>query len=340
MENFKTVILQHHKYVDMTNFKYLISLFVCFFILITLLAQTDDYMVHTIKANENLSLLAKQFHTTVGDIMRLNGMNDKSILKIGQKIKIPIKNTVTEKEKPVTPVAVPATTTAITHTVVKGESLYGIGKQYHVTQEQLKQWNNLKDANVKIGQLLVVGISAVAPVVKPEERTYMPARPGTDTATKKVVLNESVVTPVLTTPVVKPEEKTYMPARPANDTATKMGYTTEMPVIVKDEPSNNKIKNVGYFENQYSKGAQEIKGDAATFKSSSGWSDRKYYILMNNIDAGTIVKITVNNKFVYAKVLGALPEIKEDNGLLLRLSNAAASELGVTESKFMVIVNY
>ena len=60
-------------------------------------AQTDDYIVHAIKKGETLSMLAKKYHTTVGDIMRLNSMNTKSILKIGEKVKIPIKNTTATK---------------------------------------------------------------------------------------------------------------------------------------------------------------------------------------------------------------------------------------------------
>jgi len=43
---------------------------------------------------------------------------------------------------------------------------------------------------------------------------------------------------------------------------------------------------------------------------------------------------------VYAKVLGPLPDVKEDYGLLLRISNAAATVLGVPDSKFSVKINY
>ncbi len=35
-----------------------------------------------------------------------------------------------------------------------------------------------------------------------------------------------------------------------------------------------------------------------------------------------------------------MPEMKENNGLLLRISNAAASYLGIVDSKFPVEINY
>ena len=68
--------------------------------------------------------------------------------------------------------------------------------------------------------------------------------------------------------------------------------------------------------------------------------DKKYYILINNIPEGTVVKIESNQKVVYAKVLGALPNIKEDDGLLLRISNAAAAVLGMADKRFPVTVQY
>ena len=42
------------------------------------------------------------------------------------------------------------------HEVQPKESLYAISKKYGVTIEQLKEWNNLKDNNLKIGQQLTI----------------------------------------------------------------------------------------------------------------------------------------------------------------------------------------
>ena len=63
---------------------------------------------------------------------------------------------------------------------------------------------------------------------------------------------------------------------------------------------------------------------------------------MNNISVGTIVKVSdsYTGKSVYAKVLGTLPDMKESVGLAIRISNAAASELGEGEGRFNVSVSY
>ena len=56
----------------------------------------------------------------------------------------------------------------------------------------------------------------------------------------------------------------------------------------------------------------------------------------------TIVKIGLpsTDKTVFVKVLGPLPDMKESVGLTVRISNAAASELGEPEGRFNVEAKY
>jgi hypothetical protein len=100
--------------------------------------------------------------------------------------------------------------------------------------------------------------------------------------------------------------------------------------------------NGGYFRNDFTDGGKSANGPAGIFKSTSGWQDGKYYALMNNVPVGTIVKINVpsTGKSIYAKILGQLPDMKESAGLTVRISNAAASELGEAEGKFTVEMRY
>lgn len=44
-----------------------------------------------------------------------------------------------------------------THTVAKGETLYGISKEYGVSVQNLKDWNQLEDNIIHVGQKLIVG---------------------------------------------------------------------------------------------------------------------------------------------------------------------------------------
>ncbi|MEM9930256.1 MAG: LysM peptidoglycan-binding domain-containing protein, partial [Bacteroidota bacterium] len=65
-----------------------------------------------------------------------------------------------------------ATTTATeapVHTVVKGETLYGLSKRYSVGVDQIKEWNNLPSNTINVGQNLRVGQAsfAAAPTTGP-----------------------------------------------------------------------------------------------------------------------------------------------------------------------------
>jgi LysM repeat protein len=307
------------------------TFFVLFFSMILLsvtgFAQ-DDYMVHTIKKGETLSAIAKQYHSTVGDIMRLNGMNGKSKLKIGQKIKISSAVAVSPKvqkketketavvEEPVTVVTTPSAN-AKTHIVGNKETLYGISKKYKVSVADIQKWNNLKNTNIRGGQKLIVGYAASSEVaVAPAVVETKPAAP---VVTTPVASTTPATTAITTTPAKKEDKPNTPPAATTANTSA---------------PDN------GFFASYFQKSGKEVSGDAATFKTASGWLDKKFYVLMNNVTEGTVVKVTSNNKVVYARVLGPLPDIKEDSGLLVRISNAAASSLGINDTKFPVTVNY
>jgi hypothetical protein len=116
---------------------------------------------------------------------------------------------------------------------------------------------------------------------------------------------------------------------------------TSAPVAQGTEANYSGFKG-GYFRSGFSGNGESTAGNAGIFRSTSGWKDGKYYALMNNVPVGTIVKITYNstNKTIFAKVLGQMPEMRESVGLTVRLSDAAAAELGAEMGKFYVDVTY
>ena len=100
----------------------------------------------------------------------------------------------------------------------------------------------------------------------------------------------------------------------------------------------------GYFASMFSKqkeaaSFQTIEGTAAVFKSVSGWEDKKFYILTNDIPVGTLVRITTPDfKSICAKVISALPDM--GNSIQYRLNDAAAAILGMTTKTFKISVTY
>jgi hypothetical protein len=197
------------------------------------------------------------------------------------------------------------------HVVEKGDNLYRLNLQYFTPGiPRIKEWNQLKSETLKDGDMVVVGYLGGN-----EQRTNTPSA-------------AALPTMVASTPV---------PASPAAVESTPVKQVVAIPQVSAAE---------GYYAAQFSAAlpAQqllEISGTAGLFKSITGWSDKRYYVLMNEVVPGSIVRITVDQvKYICARVLGPIPDNKPNKGLLVRLSNAAAAALGVSEMIFTATVNY
>jgi LysM repeat protein len=300
--------------------------------------QTPKYTVHTVVKGETLSQLAQKNHTTVSAIMQLNGMNSKSQLKIGEKIKIPTgatttttKSTATKTTSTKTTKQVSADTAVSTHYVLQGETLYSISKKFGVTVDDLKQWNNLPDDNIHFGQKLIV-----------KGESTLPANTTAVAQQQQVDSSQNVQQQTASTDSIQINSATESTAQ---SDAAKTTENTD----ANNNSSNNSIFTdasaamaAGYFEKDFTKLAdiKSMTGTAMTFNSTSGWNDKKYYILVNGISSGSIVKVsTANGKSIYAKVLWSLDE-KGTDGLSFRVSDAAAFALGITDPSFNLTVEY
>jgi hypothetical protein len=62
---------------------------------------------------------------------------------------------------------------------------------------------------------------------------------------------------------------------------------------------------------------------------------------MNEAPPGSVVKLTADDgKSVFAKVLWNMNDMQENGELNFRICNTAANALGVTDSKFHLMVTY
>lgn len=336
----------------MTFLKHLIIGIVAVSFFQTANAQTK-YINYTIKPGETLSAIAQKYKTTVGDIMRLNGMHADSKLQVGESIKIPstkgnsstVKNNAATTSKLTT--AIPRTTT---HVVAKGETLYAISKKYGVTVQQIKTWNHLTSDYAQAGETLVIGADAatvakkVTPVVQPEinsQQLQATSQKQRVETTNDVQKNIDTVKTVATQNVNTAQQENANIN--AQNTDTKGNTNTVANNIVEGQTMSSTYSGDGYFMGQFKKGSDQkiVSGISKTFKTASGWSDGKYYILANDIEPGTIVKLTADNgKSVYAKVLWNMGDLKDNAGINFRISNATASALDENADSFNLNVAY
>ncbi|MCX6211541.1 MAG: hypothetical protein NT104_03140 [Bacteroidetes bacterium] len=148
----------------------------------------------------------------------------------------------------------------------------------------------------------------------------------------------------------KHKARKYMAKEPRDKAPSEMIAQNKEKLRLSDSVHNsyiqldNKEVEEGYFAGLFSKqkkiaSFETLEGTASVFKSVSGWEDKKFYILTNQLPIGTIVRITTADfKSICAKVISSLPDVS--NSIQYRLSDAAAAILGITNKTFKISVTY
>jgi LysM repeat protein len=323
---------------------------------------TSLYVSYIVPGGQPLVGVADQFNVPVSVLAKYNTMNQDLHLRKGEEVRIPltrenfIQRNVVGKYQPVY------------HQVKTGDNLSRIGQRYNrLNIDTLKRWNLVMEDIVPEGKFLVVGFvnnnkslnvtaayQSIAYDSLPNPNVFDAAKFGAKTLKGEIK----------PTKIPLPEPPAELPVVNLNNTTTSKNKNPDAPItnpvfdrkpalvaptLVQTEgdfsyrPRSN---DEGYFAYTYNqrikdRAYQYLTGDASIFKTINGWNDRKFYVLINEIIPGTIVRVTApNKKSICAKVLGPLPETKGAAGLMIRLSNAAASALGMDDQKFLVSITY
>lgn len=269
-------------------------------------ASTSDNtstIEHTIKAKENLNLLAQKYNTTIDEIKRLNGLSSNN-LQIGQVLKIPSANgeaaevpaekpieqpapKISKKiaaEKPAASVTTPEPTNnegSIEHVVVASETIYSIAKKYNSTTYQIKTANNLTSNDLTVGQKLII----------------KNAKPSTTAATEEEDTEEGTST--MKNPALK------LPA------------------------------------SRYGLSQIEEKG-TAVWIADQDLDPTKMLVLHRTVPVGTIIKITnpMTNRSTFAKVVGKFTENETTKDVIIVITKAVADAVGALDKRFFCNISY
>ncbi len=296
------------------------------------------YLVHLVVAKENWYSIGRLFNLSPHDIASFNNMSFDKPLDVGTQLNIPLNSTNFDQKQ----LKIPGETLVpIYHLVEEKEWMFKLSSMYNdVPVTSLEKWNNVKRDDLKPGTDLIVGFLRVKTDLSPLAVgiSSNPSVSIADGDAKSAKPSDLPATTTASAPLYRPE--------PTKSTASNVSNNVSTPATVTN--TNEKVNvyatshsNGGFFNMDYNASGKTVSGQAGTFKSTSGWSDGKYYALMNGAAVGTIIRVTsANGKVIYAKVLGQLPDMKESIGLVTRISNAAAAELGVGEGKFPVEIKY
>ncbi len=328
---------------NLVGMKQLVSFLFLLFTCLHLSAQKPDlivksgdkglYLEHKVNPKESFFSIGRLYNVHPRHVAGFNKLDINKGLQIDQRLRIPLTDTnFTQKGNSGTPVYFkPAAATALSE----------VSKQNNqVAVTSLKAWNNIagdqakKDSRLVIGFLLSKEFPSVTLKVKPVEpevekaTTPVPVEPAPEPR-----IEEKPVVVEAKPPVEKPqvviEEKPVQPA----------------PVTITNQENGGQGFFKVYFEQQIRKTpiSKEETVTAGIFKTTSGWQDEKYYLLADGVAPGTIVRLTnpATNKTVYAKVLGEMNGIRQNEGYNIRISNAAAVVLHAVETeKFILKISY
>ncbi len=295
-------------------------------------SEQGNYLQHKVAPKESFYSIGRLYNVHPKDIAAFNKLDMDKGLNIDQVIRIPLNSSNFSQKSD--------NGRAVYYVVGESEGLYRVSvKNNNVLMADLRKWNKLSNDNLKQGEKLVVGflVSAEANNITAAPVPEKPAPP----------VKETVAEPVKET-AANADVVTNPPVHSEGDVERKK----ELPAVKQaaaPKPAQVNDGSGGYFKPLFE---EQVRGKAISvnqamsagiFKTSSGWDDKKYYVLIDKVEPGTIIRLVnpSNNKAVYAKVLGEMSGIRQNQGYELRMSNAAASALEVTdEEKFIVNVNY
>ena len=315
----------------------------------------DLYVLHTVKKGETFYSLGRSYSVSPKEIASENNISFEQGLQLGQQVKVPLNNTNFSQKSD-------AGGTPVYHKVEEKETLYRLSVNHNkVSLDNIRHWNKMtgdglqKDSYVIVGWLKGSGSPAPSAPVASIPATTPPANhpaatppastptPSNPTPSNPAPSNPAPTTPVATPPAnttpAPPVTKPDQPAPPEPAKTPDSNNTGSKPPVT-SAPAGSSFEQLYNQQTGNGKNVSSEKGPGGWFKSNA--SPGKYYALHNTAPRGTIIKVTnpLNGKFIYAKVLEAIPQIKQNEGLIIKLSDSALEALGTNEAKFYCQLSY
>jgi LysM repeat protein len=312
------------------------------------------FIIHRVETKETLFSISRKYGVALLSVVENNPGADSG-LDIGQEIKVPYSANNRSKTKEGT-----------IHRVGQKETLYSIAKQYGVAVDDLKSWNNLSNAGLKLGQELLIkdkntDVKVVdtrqpetkLPETKIESRHTVAAGETMYAIARKYGVTVSQIKDWnrLGTNDLKPGQEIVV-ADPSKQSMTvnqsgqlaqvkteqrNVVIANEQPPVVSSE-NNNRSNVVPVTPVVVGTDETRESGMATILDGTEG--NRKYLAHHRTVRPGTIIRVknNITRKEVFVRVIGNLPS-NESPDVLLRLSKSAYDKLG-GDGKFAVEVTY
>lgn len=256
----------------------------------------------------------------------------------------------------------------ILHRVEKSEGLYGIARKYGSTAKAIQETNRLNSTVLELGQVLRVPAGN-----KTETVVFEEVKPNSEVPKKLPPSNPKIGgTTAYTQHIVTKGETLYSIARKygmsvtelrtinnLDETSLNVGQKLKIPKkavltengMIEAEPGavgtvtstkGTAETKVSTRPNSYLNSVDYVENGVAGWINDKSLNQNKSIALHRTAPIGTIVRVTnlMNNRSIYVKVIGTLPNTGDNDNTIIVLSSAAVKMLAASESKFRVSLNY
>ena len=136
----------------MTRLKQIFSLLIILFVSLSINAQDNNIITHTVSKGQTLYSISKLYGTTVEDIVKLNP-ESAITLSVGQQLVIPGSSNDNDKKS----VVKKNNDGSLMHTIQSGETLFRLSKLYGITTQEICEANpGLSTSNFRVGETICI----------------------------------------------------------------------------------------------------------------------------------------------------------------------------------------
>jgi LysM repeat protein len=283
-----------------THQRYILLIIILLISINTYAQSPSTFIEVTVTPKQTFFSISRDFNVNVNVLKKYNEEFAPAYeLKIGDIVKIPVFETKNATS--------PKSFATFNHTVVKGETAYGIIKKYGITIDELKKWNNLDNSlKLSIGQKLIIKKEKTTPTIEQS----------------KPIVKEKISS-----------EAIYVPKEKRSDDLENLKIKKNTPVIVptSEEPKESNLKNTSFNPRTI------IRGIGKT--SDNTELSNPNFAFYNYAKTGQTIKVTnlLSKKIVYLKVIAKIPQeeqVSED--IVLLTSKEIIKSLGTNDNRFLV----
>ena len=218
------------------------------------------------------------------------------------------------------------------HTVSSGQTLSHIAREYQVTVDDLQAWNKLSNGAIKAGQTLIVSSPAARPLqaalAGPAPKAGVPVKAAASVPVKPAP-TRIAAKPAGQTPETDPD-----PVRTETRRAALITTATPQERTVSDD-----APSLSVAADEYVTSGKRENGLASVINERI--RSNKLLALHRTAPVGSTINVrnSSNGRMVAVRVIGRLPDIGENERVVVKLSRKATEQLGAVDSRFLVEVS-